>query len=86
LGELLEHQGIQLDVSPKAKARLAEEGFDRAYGARPLKRTIQRKLQDPLAMELLQGRFVAGDTVRVDVEDGAYVFAKAPSYATKDAG
>jgi len=86
LGELLEHQGIQLTVSPEAKARLAEEGFDRAYGARPLKRTIQRKLQDPLAMELLQGRFVAGDTVRVDVEDGAYVFAKAPSYATKDAG
>ncbi len=86
LRELLEQQGIHLDVSPEAKARLAEEGFDRAYGARPLKRTIQRQLQDPLAMELLQGRFVAGDTVRVDVKDGAYVFAKAPSYAVEGVG
>jgi ATP-dependent Clp protease ATP-binding subunit ClpB len=81
LGALLAQQQIQLEVTPAAKARLAEEGYDRVYGARPLKRTIQRQLQDPLAMELLQGRFGAGDTVRVDVEDGGYVFAKAPFYA-----
>ncbi len=77
LAELLAQQQIDLDVTPAAKTQLADEGYDPSYGARPLKRTIQRRLQDPLAMELLQGRFRAGDTVLVDVEDGEYHFSPA---------
>ncbi|MGC9358945.1 MAG: AAA family ATPase, partial [Anaerolineae bacterium] len=81
LSELLAQQQIELEVTPAAKAQLAEEGYDRTYGARPLKRVIQRRLQDPLAMELLQGRFRAGDTVLVDVEDGGYRFVPAHELA-----
>jgi ATP-dependent Clp protease ATP-binding subunit ClpB len=77
LSDLLAQQQIKLEVTPAAKAQLADEGYDRTYGARPLKRTIQRRLQDPLAMELLQSRFVAGDTVRVDAEHGEYRFVPA---------
>ncbi len=52
---------------------LAAEGYDPVYGARPLKRLIQRRLQDPIAMAILEGRFRDGDTVRVDAEDGKLV-------------
>ncbi len=67
-------RNIDLQVSPAAREALAEEGFDPVYGARPLKRTIQRRIQDPLAMELLEGRFKEGDTVRVDFRNGEYIF------------
>jgi ATP-dependent Clp protease ATP-binding subunit ClpB len=67
-------RNIELQVSPAAREALAEEGFDPVYGARPLKRTIQRRIQDPLAMEILESRFKEGDTVRVDFKDGEYVF------------
>ena len=59
---------IDLEVSDTAKALLAREGYDPTFGARPLKRTIQRLVQDPLALKILEGEFVEGDTVRVDAE------------------
>jgi ATP-dependent Clp protease ATP-binding subunit ClpB len=58
------HHG--LDVTPEAKELLAAQGYDPVYGARPLKRVIQRELQNPLALELLEGKFHEGDTIRVE--------------------
>jgi ATP-dependent Clp protease ATP-binding subunit ClpB len=62
---LLKERSLLLEVSPEARAYLAEVGYDPDYGARPLKRAIQRELQDPLAMQVLSGAFREGDTVRV---------------------
>jgi ATP-dependent Clp protease ATP-binding subunit ClpB len=62
----IEEAGYQLEVTPSAREHLAEVGYDPVYGARPLKRVIQRELQDPLAMRLLQGEFRPGETIRVD--------------------
>lgn len=64
----LEAQKLTLHLSPGAKRLLAEDGYDSAYGARPLKRTIQRKLLDPLSMALLEGRFKEGDTIEVGLD------------------
>ncbi|MFN8533724.1 MAG: ATP-dependent chaperone ClpB [Dehalococcoidia bacterium] len=72
----LAERKITLELSRPAKDHLASEGFDPIYGARPLKRTIQKEIVQPLAMALLQGRFVDGDTIVVDVERGALAFAK----------
>jgi ATP-dependent Clp protease ATP-binding subunit ClpB len=65
---------IELEVTDAAKALLAREGYDPTFGARPLKRTIQRLIQDPLALRLLQREFAEGDTVTVDAENGDIVF------------
>ena len=71
LHKRLQEQEIAMEVTPEAKEKLVEEGYDPAYGARPLRRTIQRLVEDPLAEDLLQGRYQAGDTVKVDVtKDG----------------
>ena len=72
----LAERSIHLVVTDAARKLLAERGWDPVYGARPLKRTIQRSVQDPLAMMLLEGRFSDGDTVEVDVLDGELVFNK----------
>ena len=64
--ELLAAKGIQLEVTPAAKDVLMSEGYDPAFGARPMRRAIQRLIQDPLSLRLLSGDFVAGDTVVVD--------------------
>jgi ATP-dependent Clp protease ATP-binding subunit ClpB len=66
LEKLLGERRVHLHVTPDARTLLAEEGYDPIYGARPLKRVIQRRLQNPIAMELLEGRFGDGDTVRVE--------------------
>ncbi len=66
----LHDRKITLDVSEAAKEHFAKTGYDPVYGARPLKRLIQRELQDPLAMRLLQGDFAAGDRILVDVLNG----------------
>jgi ATP-dependent Clp protease ATP-binding subunit ClpC len=66
--QLLE-QEITLEVTEAAMDLLGERGYDHTYGARPLKRIIQNLIEDPLAEGLLNSRFVAGSTVRVDVED-----------------
>jgi ATP-dependent Clp protease ATP-binding subunit ClpB len=70
-------RGIGLELTDEAKEALAEEGWDPAYGARPLKRAIQRLVENPLALRLLEGEFREGDTVRVEARDGELVFARA---------
>jgi ATP-dependent Clp protease ATP-binding subunit ClpB len=79
LGRLLgrlEGRKISLDLTDKARNLLVDEGYDPVYGARPLKRTIQRKLLDPLAMEILQGVFTDGDRIRVEAAGDDLAFAK----------
>jgi ATP-dependent Clp protease ATP-binding subunit ClpB len=63
---LLAERGYRLDISPEARAYLAEVGYDADYGARPLKRAIQRELQDPLAVKILSGEFHEGGTIHVE--------------------
>jgi len=65
LERLLADRKITLEVTPEAKRVLAEEGYDPAFGARPLKRSIQKLIQNPLALAVLEGRFAEGDTVVV---------------------
>ncbi len=77
LRERLAERRIDLELTEAAKEHLAEAGWDPAYGARPLKRAIQRLLENPLALELLEGRFVEGDVVRVDATDSELVFERA---------
>jgi len=72
----LEQQHLALTLSEAAKRLLAEEGYDPVYGARPLKRVVQRRLLDPLSLALLEGKFVPGDRIRADVEKGEVVFHK----------
>jgi ATP-dependent Clp protease ATP-binding subunit ClpB len=69
-------RGIQVEITDAAKQLLAERGWDPVYGARPLKRTIQRLVQDPLALNILEGRFKEGDRLVVDVENGELSFRK----------
>jgi len=71
----LAERRLALQVSPAAEEWLAEHGYDAAFGARPLRRTIQRELGDRLAVALLEGRYGEGDTVSVDVKDGELVLA-----------
>jgi ATP-dependent Clp protease ATP-binding subunit ClpB len=70
LASRLESRRLDLEVSDEAKRLLADRGYDPVFGARPLKRVIQRDLGDPLATALLEGRYHEGDTVRVDVDGG----------------
>ncbi|RYD32557.1 MAG: type VI secretion system ATPase TssH, partial [Verrucomicrobiaceae bacterium] len=70
-------QNLHLDLTDEALQLIADQGYDPAYGARPLKRAIQRQLLDPLSLQLLDGKFHEGDTIRVAVEDGGIVFGKA---------
>ncbi|HET7876531.1 MAG TPA: ATP-dependent chaperone ClpB [Methylomirabilota bacterium] len=72
----LADRNVGLVVTENAKTLLAERGWDPVYGARPLKRTIQRMVQDQLAMRLLQGEFGEGDTVQVDAREGELTFAR----------
>jgi ATP-dependent Clp protease ATP-binding subunit ClpB len=79
LGKLLAEQRITLRLAPEARARVAAEGYDPTFGARPVKRAIQRLLRDPLSEKILAGEIVAGDTVGVAERDGALVFERARS-------
>ena len=72
----LEQQHLELTLSEGAKRLLAEEGYDPVYGARPLKRVVQRRLLDPLSLALLEGKFMPGDRIRAEVEAGKLVFHK----------
>lgn len=76
LQQRLKHQNIVLDVTQPALNYLAEVGFDPVYGARPLKRTIQQKLENPLAQALLNGQFLTGDHVMITLEDNQLQFKK----------
>jgi ATP-dependent Clp protease ATP-binding subunit ClpC len=72
----LRGQKMDLEVTDAAKALLAREGFDPTFGARPLRRAIQRLVEDPLSDELLRGQFASGDTVLVDARDEHIVFER----------
>src|SRR5881409_1902923 len=74
LSKRLEQQKITLKLSDSAKELLAREGYDPVYGARPLRRTIQREILDPLSIDILEGKIHEGQTVRVDAKDGALEF------------
>ncbi len=73
----LAERGLGLELTDEAKATIAAAGWDPAYGARPLRRAIQRLLENPLALRLLEGDFVEGDTIRVDSQNGDLVFTRA---------
>jgi ATP-dependent Clp protease ATP-binding subunit ClpB len=81
LRERLADRGLVLELTPAAKEALVAEGADTAYGARPLKRAIQRLLENRLALRLLEGEFGSGDTVLVDAQNGDLVFTKAAAPA-----
>jgi ATP-dependent Clp protease ATP-binding subunit ClpB len=77
LRERLAGRGLQLELTDEAKQLVAEAGWDPTYGARPLKRALQRMVENPLALRLLEGDFADGDTVRVDAQNGELVFERA---------
>jgi ATP-dependent Clp protease ATP-binding subunit ClpB len=76
LRRLLEDRHLQLELTDKARDFLADAGYDPVYGARPLRRAIQRYLQDKLAPMLLEGDFKEGDTIRVDADEKGLTFAR----------
>jgi ATP-dependent Clp protease ATP-binding subunit ClpB len=78
LGQLLAEQRITLALAPEARARIAAEGYDPAFGARPVKRAVQRLLRDPLAEKILAGAIAPGDTVNVRATDAGLALEKAP--------
>jgi len=73
----LAERRIDIELTPAAKELLAEAGWDPAYGARPLKRALQRMVENPLAIELLEGGFGEGDTILIDARDGELAFERA---------
>ncbi|MCC6483558.1 MAG: ATP-dependent Clp protease ATP-binding subunit ClpC, partial [Armatimonadetes bacterium] len=79
----LRGQGMDLEISREVKEMLAEEGFDPTFGARPLRRAVQRNIEDPLSEEILLGRFSDGDTIRAELEDGKIFFTKADASLDK---
>jgi len=84
LRKRLEAQELKLEITPAALDLLATEGYDPTYGARPLKRVVQQRLENPLAVELLKGKIEPNSTVRVDVLDGEMVFDIVPAAETAD--
>ena len=78
LGERLLDRDMTMELSDSAKDKLIEIGFDPALGARPLRRAMQREVEDRLSEKILHGELNPGDHVKVDVEDGEFVFETAP--------
>jgi ATP-dependent Clp protease ATP-binding subunit ClpC len=76
LNEQLIQQGLTLDVTANAKQWIAEKGFDANFGARPLKRAIQKYLEDVLSDEMLKGRFKNGGLIEVSLQDDSLVFVE----------
>jgi ATP-dependent Clp protease ATP-binding subunit ClpA len=79
----LRDKRVELHFTDAAKSLLAKEGFDLTFGARPLKRTIQRLVQDPLALRLLVGEFTEGDEITVDAQNDQIVFTVTASSPAK---
>jgi ATP-dependent Clp protease ATP-binding subunit ClpA len=88
LQKRLAAQDLTLELTPGARALIAREGHDPAFGARPLRRTIQRLVENPFARALLQGQFQPGDTVVADADpvSGTLVFTTARSTVVAEAG
>ena len=84
LRDRLADRGLGLELTDAAKEALAEAGWDPAYGARPLKRAIQRLVENPLALRLLEGEFGEGDTIRAYAELGEIRFAGAADVADEE--
>ena len=76
LKDRLRTNNIEIDFTDNAKAQLLDEGYDASFGARPLKRTIQQRLENKLAAEILEGKFAPGDKIRVDARQHSFVFEK----------
>jgi len=77
VGKLLKDRKVKLEVTPAVKDRIISEGYDPQYGARPMRRAIQRLIQDPLALKLINGEFAEGDTILVDTKgEGELQFEK----------
>jgi ATP-dependent Clp protease ATP-binding subunit ClpB len=76
--ERVAERGIAVELSDDARTLIGNLGYDPTYGARPLKRVIQKRLVDPMALAILEGRFTAGDTVTVNAVDGELVLERAP--------
>ncbi|MGB6837779.1 MAG: AAA family ATPase [Dehalococcoidia bacterium] len=74
--ERLAERKVTLEATPAAKEALVKEGYDPVYGARPLRRTVQRRVENPLSSRILAGEFGEGDTAGVDYSDGEYAFTK----------
>ncbi|HEX8067786.1 MAG TPA: ATP-dependent chaperone ClpB [Thermoleophilaceae bacterium] len=79
LVERVRERGVEVELTDDARTLIGNLGYDPTYGARPLKRVIQKRLVDKLALALLEGEFAPGDTVRVDAHDGELAFEKAPA-------
>ena len=77
VSDLLADRGLKLEISPAARDWLADVGYDPEFGARPLKRAIQREVQDPLALKILSGEFHEGDTIKIGLAGTALSFSKA---------
>ena len=76
LSQRLREQHINIEFTDNAKKQLMDEGYDPAFGARPLKRTIQQRLENKLAAQLLEGKFTEGDTVKIDADAHSFTFEK----------
>jgi len=76
LTERLNSRNIQVEFTDAARDQIMDEGYDPAFGARPLKRTIQQQLENPLAAELLEGKFTDGDTIKIDADAHKFTFEK----------
>jgi hypothetical protein len=74
-GKLLKEQGYGLQITDKAVAKLAEDGYDPVYGARPLRRLIQTAIENPIALQIISKAFIAGDTITVDYDDAKQDFS-----------
>jgi ATP-dependent Clp protease ATP-binding subunit ClpB len=86
LQEQLERTRLSLEITETALDEIAQQGYDPIYGARPLKRVIQQKLQNPLATEILKGEFPEGAGVAIDVHDGEFTFERtSPDQPGRDA-
>jgi ATP-dependent Clp protease ATP-binding subunit ClpB len=79
LTERVRERAIEIELTDDARTLLGNLGYDPTYGARPLKRVIQKQLVDKLALRILEGEFGEGDGVRVDAADGELTFEKAPA-------
>jgi ATP-dependent Clp protease ATP-binding subunit ClpB len=82
LAQQLAEQGITLHMTPAAQDTIASEGYDPSYGARPLKRVIQQRIQNPLATEILKGNVTEGDVLTIDAQNGEFVFQTAAESET----
>ena len=86
LKQQLAEKGVEVEVTEAAAAAVAREGYDPTYGARPLKRVIQQRLQNPLAVELLKREIAEGSRVRIDYADGEFSFERAEPPAASQGG